>query len=548
MSTALDLCDSAARPDGGGVSRATVGVIGANAVQELRRVIDGLDSLAKGKISGLAGEELLTFSSLLAKAETKIGALRAKTLARVDATGDWQEAGARTVGEYERQISKTSLAQSRKTVRRAMALKEDLPKFKDGLSEGEISVAHVDVLTKVIQAPVLKNQLQDPEDGAAQLREAAQSMDAGKFEKHVKAWAIKHAPKRAERMAREISKEERLSIVKESDGWIISGFLDSLNGKIVDSALTKVMGVPSLGDPRGPLARRAAALAEICNRAAESNDEAGKGNGAAHISVQVPLETLLTAEAAAKLEREAGLELAAQARGEHAAQVREQHAVQAKDESAGHAGLGSTTHAGPNFATQAATDGNAHAAPVFDTKTTSHPVLGRVLSEIRAGIDPDLFKGLEPATLDDGTPLVPSDLMTLLCDSRISRQIFSKEGVTLDHGHAHRLCTPQQRRAVIARDRTCRFPGCHHTYQSSQIHHAVHWKDGGDSNIDNLVMLCWYHHRFVHSRDITIYRHEHGWAFRDRNGWEYTAHGRRRIVPARPDSGAPPGSTANRTQ
>ena len=492
----LDLCDAAARPVNGGAEiTALAGATSsreAGAVRELTSIIDRIDALARGTVDSLAGEELLEFSSLLAKAETKIGALRADALARVNETGDWQNAGARTVDEYERQVSKTSLADSRKSVKRAKALKNDLPTFKEDLSDGEISVAHVDVLTKVIQSPALKEQLLDPDDGEAQLREAAQTMDAGQFEKRVKAWAIKHAPKRSERMAREKSKEERLSIVEDSDGWIISGYLDPINGKIVDSTLTKVMGVPSLGDPRGPLSRRAAALAEICDRAAQDSDEAGKGNGGAHITVQVPLETLVTAEAAAKLEEEA------------AAAEREQGA-----------------------------------APV------EHPVLGPVLAEIRAGIDPDLFTGLEPATLDDGTPLVPSDLMTLLCDSRISKQIFSRDGVILDHGQAHRLCTPQQRRAVIARDRTCRFPGCHHTYQSSQVHHAIHWKNGGNSDIDNLVMLCWHHHRFVHRNDITIFRHRDGWSFRDGNGWEYTAHGRRRIAPSSGSSGAsrPSGSS-----
>ena len=359
-------------------------------------------------------------------------------------------------------------------------------------------------MTQVIQAPVLKKQLLDPEDGEEQLRRAAQKMDAGQFEKHVKAWAIKHAPKRSERMARETSKDERLSIVEEPDGWIISGFLDSLNGKIVDSALTKVMGVPSLGDPRGPLSRRAAALAELCNRASEDSDEAGSGNGAAHISVQVPLDTLVNAEAAAKLEEAAKLNEAAKL----------EEGMTAFDREAG-------------------------------TVSSEHPILGPVLDEIRAGIDPDLFKGLEPATLDDGTPLVPSDLMTLLCDSRLSRQIFSRNGVTLDHGQANRLCTPQQRRAIIARDRTCRFPGCHHTYQSSQIHHAIHWKNGGTSDIDNLVMLCWHHHRFVHRNDITIFRHRDGWSFRDQKGWEYTSHGRRRSVPPGESPAPPPRSDSH---
>jgi hypothetical protein len=62
---------------------------------------------------------------------------------------------------------------------------------------------------------------------------------------------------------------------------------------------------------------------------------------------------------------------------------------------------------------------------------------------------------------------------------------------------------PQQRivptaikRAVFAGSR-CTFPGCHHT-RYLDAHHVQHWADGGETSLDNLLVLCTTHHRLVH--------------------------------------------------
>ena len=52
-------------------------------------------------------------------------------------------------------------------------------------------------------------------------------------------------------------------------------------------------------------------------------------------------------------------------------------------------------------------------------------------------------------------------------------------------------------RALRSRDVGCRFPGCTHA-RFVDAHHIRHWADGGETSIDNLVLLCRRHHRFVH--------------------------------------------------
>lgn len=58
--------------------------------------------------------------------------------------------------------------------------------------------------------------------------------------------------------------------------------------------------------------------------------------------------------------------------------------------------------------------------------------------------------------------------------------------------------TVSRRRALNKRDdHGCRFPGCTHT-RYLHGHHIEHWADGGETKLDNLVLLCSHHHHLVH--------------------------------------------------
>lgn len=533
----------------------TLEPVGYSSLTQLNTAITALDELCGTGVGHLSGEDLLEFSERLAAAKARLDALHSSVLFRIRETGDFKSTGSRTVSDYERRVSRTSINDSRNAVKRAEALHDHLSDFKEDLQDGKISSAHIDVLTRFTSNPRLKEQLNDPQDGAEQLRKAAQNLDAGGFAKRVKAWSIKHSPKQAEEAAQKHFEDQKVAFVESEDGWRLSGYLNPLNGTIVNSVLTAAMGVPTAGDPRGPLERRAAALVEICQRVAQDSDVAATGNGAAHITIHIPFESLVTAEARARLAAataEAVIDSASSSGSAaptalasstglatYARSASFRNAITSSDvkNTSGQAAIddvdafeletsgnddrnrGSTRNVGDVDSTESVKR---------RVKRRNETILGPVLAEIRAGISPDLFVGLEPATLDDGTPLVPSELMALLCGSRISRQIFDSDGIVLDHGKTTRLCTKGQRRAVIARDGTCQFPGCDHTQMAAEIHHAVPWQSGGNTDIDNLIMLCWYHHQFVHQKEITIYRHQHGLRFVDSQGNLYTERGRER--------------------
>jgi hypothetical protein len=70
----------------------------------------------------------------------------------------------------------------------------------------------------------------------------------------------------------------------------------------------------------------------------------------------------------------------------------------------------------------------------------------------------------------------------------------------LDVGRAERLATSPMRKALLIRDRGCAAPGCLCPPGRLEAHHIVHWIDGGATAVDNLVLLCRRHHRFVHEK------------------------------------------------
>ncbi len=145
-----------------------------------------------------------------------------------------------------------------------------------------------------------------------------------------------------------------------------------------------------------------------------------------------------------------------------------------------------------------------------------------------------------PAETVGGTLLTRAVLDRLACDSEISRVVFGPAGEVLDVGRARRTYTGQQRRAVIARDGSCRYPGCGAPVLLGEVHHVVSWAHGGKTSIENGLLLCWFHHDLVHRRRIRIARARGG------GGWEFTRDDGTRLdgVPVRRAAGTGGGAEA----
>jgi hypothetical protein len=109
----------------------------------------------------------------------------------------------------------------------------------------------------------------------------------------------------------------------------------------------------------------------------------------------------------------------------------------------------------------------------------------------------------EPASMtefDHTGPVSREVARRLACDASITRVVMGGRSEPLDVGRRTPVVSPAMRRAVIVRDRVCRFPGCDRPHTWCDAHHVVHWADGGRTAMPNLILLCRRHHRLVHER------------------------------------------------
>jgi hypothetical protein len=84
-------------------------------------------------------------------------------------------------------------------------------------------------------------------------------------------------------------------------------------------------------------------------------------------------------------------------------------------------------------------------------------------------------------------------------------------------GRTRRLVSKAQRRALLIRDKMCCYTGCHQT-RHLKAHHVVPWSLGGSTDLDNLILLCQWHHTAVHEGGVTITRDPDGWVFSKPDG------------------------------
>jgi hypothetical protein len=135
--------------------------------------------------------------------------------------------------------------------------------------------------------------------------------------------------------------------------------------------------------------------------------------------------------------------------------------------------------------------------------------------------DAEALSGTEQAPgcrIDDGPAICAESARRLACDASLLTVLHGEGGV-LDVGRKTRAIPASMRRAIDARDEgRCQFPGCENR-RWVDAHHIVHWARGGQTKIDNLVLLCSRHHRLVHEGGFGVARTADGsLAFRRPDG------------------------------
>jgi hypothetical protein len=138
------------------------------------------------------------------------------------------------------------------------------------------------------------------------------------------------------------------------------------------------------------------------------------------------------------------------------------------------------------------------------------PALARLAPEIVVHVDAGVLADDAPgrSQLENGPAVAAETVRRLACDAGVVG-LIERDGEPLSVGRRTRSIPPALRRALHARDRGCRFPGCDATHRLHG-HHVRHWARGGETSLSNLALLCPLHHRAVHEGGFDIERLDDG--------------------------------------
>ena len=349
------------------------------------------------------------------------------------------------------------LGAAREKLRVAAALAE-LNHLSAAMACGRLSYSVVRALTRVATP-----------DNEARLVAVACCATGAQVERLVRAW------RQADREAQPDAEQARraLSTRVDDDGMVVlRARLTPEVGAVVLRALEAALEqVPPAaeGDAASSAQRRADALGLVAESALAGGLDPRSPGDRFQVTVHVETETLCCSEdASAAADTSAETRAIDPPASEPAAPATDAAAGQAPIEPAVGLYLAAAAHAG----------GPAAAAP--------GPDAGQAVIEQAGGI----HVGKEAAR-------------RVACDAGLVVLRHGPDGGVLDVGRRTRTLPTALRRALEGRDRNqCQFPGC--SSRHCDALHVVHWADGGATQLQNLVLLCRFHHRAVHEEGFQV--------------------------------------------
>lgn len=133
--------------------------------------------------------------------------------------------------------------------------------------------------------------------------------------------------------------------------------------------------------------------------------------------------------------------------------------------------------------------------------TGAIPQHGAVRPHVQVTTTLETLQGLIGAPAGEmelSLPISAKTVQRFACDSSVTRVLLGADSAVIDAGRAKRVVSGSARRALEARDRFCRWPGCERPASRTAAHHIKHWAQGGKTNLSNMVLLCRHHHWTVH--------------------------------------------------
>ena len=348
-----------------------------------------------------------------------------------------------SIASWMASTHRVSYGEARRSAATARAL-EHMPETQKALEAGEISPAGVGML---VQARGSDPNAFERSEGL--LVQAACLHSISGLSRVVGHWRQAVAAAAGEDTEAELRARRRLHASATLAGMVrVDGDLDPETGEVLLTALGAVVDAECRSkeeDERSPAQRRADALGEVCRQWLDLAPRPAVAGERPHLTLTVSAEALAGSPE----------------RGGTGGEVEDGATW---PEVPGRGGLG-----------------NGHAGG----GRTPGASAGRALP---AG-----------AELDHTGPVSVSTARRLSCDASVMRVVMAGGSAPLDVGRRTPVVPSSIRRAVVCRDRHCRFPGCDRPHAWCDAHHVVHWAKGGRTGLSNLVLLCRRHHRLVHT-------------------------------------------------
>ncbi len=140
------------------------------------------------------------------------------------------------------------------------------------------------------------------------------------------------------------------------------------------------------------------------------------------------------------------------------------------------------------------------------------------------------------AMMADGEVIATATARRYCCNTGVVVAHLDAQGVPLSVGRKTRTISAAIKRALVLRDRSCRFPGCTHS-RYVDGHHIEHWANGGETALSNLMLLCSAHHTQLHEGDCRVEAN-------GASGWDFFDH-RNRVIEVQPTRATPNATSTN---
>ena len=458
------------------------------------------------------GESIVTLSAHLHAGNHRLLVM----VAEFDRRGGWKPAGHRSCAHWLAFRTGISLGPARERVRAARAL-ENLPVTSEAMSRGELSFSKVRALSRVA------DDLATPEE-EEKLVEFARQCTAAQLETLVRGWK-KLSRKDEIDLERERHRSRFFSVSPDEDGmYLVRGRLDPEVGALLMRAL-EAAGDALFRSERDWAPEGAAmgpAVQEITPRQRRAD---GMG-----LLVE---QALRVGFEGVEGEREASTGDCADEDAARETSTRVEAQQVSRTESVSPEPTREVDSGAENDSAEVSGEvASPHAVPLSGTRPERYQVVLHVdMVTVKAGDEEAAGSGptdacshthfLEHAPgrshLSDGTRLSAETSRRLCCDAAVVKAVRGPNGEVLDVGRRTRTIPPALRRALEMRDGGCRFPGC--GLRFCEGHHIVHWADGGETKLSNLVLLCRFHHRAVHEEGFSVKVVNDRIRFFDRTGW-----------------------------